>query len=316
MKVVFFGSSAFSLPSLHALAACDRHALVGVVAQPDRPSGRNRQIQRGVVHQAALDLHVPVILPEKIGAPESLAQLRAWQPDLIAVASYGQYIPSSVLNLPPHGVVNVHPSLLPKYRGAAPMQWSIAKGETMSGVTIFRVVKEMDAGDIILQRPAAIDPAENAVQLSDRFSAMGAGLLIEALDLIAGERASYVPQDHAAATYAPKISKAEGQIDWRLPARAIHNLIRGFQPWPCGYLFHEGAMIKVWRSGVEADRHGAPGEVLEIQGDGPVIATGDGALRLLELQPEGKKRMSGRAFLNGHPWRPGFVVQVTAPDRF
>ena len=307
MRVVFFGSSGFSLPSFKALAAGSRHQLVGVAAQPDRPAGRNRQVQRGVIHQAALDAGVPVIMPEKIGSPEAMAQLEAWRPEAIAVASFGQYIPARVLVLPRCGVINVHPSLLPNYRGAAPLQWSIAEGETESGITIFRVVQKMDAGDIILQERHPVFADDTAATLSDRFSLLGADLMLRALDLLEEGRAPAIPQDEAAATYAPKISKADGWIDWAWPTARIVNRVRGFQPWPGAYLVHQGQTIKVWR--VEpADGAGRPGEVLAVRGTGPVVATGDGAVRLVEVQPEGKKIMTGAAFLCGHAWSTGSIV--------
>jgi len=304
MNIVFFGSSSFSLPSLRALASSSNHRLVGVTAQPDRPSGRNRKIVPGVIHQAALDLGVPVITPEKIGAPESVETLRAWHPDVIAVASYGQYIPTSVLSLPRLGTVNVHPSLLPKYRGAAPLQWSIACGERISGVTIFKVVKQMDAGDILIQEEHPVWPAENAVDLSERFAVIGSMLLLRALDLLASGRAEPRPQDHVLATFAPKLSKADAVIDWTRTAHDLNNRIRGFQPWP-GASFTMGAeMIKVWKARVVEGR-GQPGQVLSAGGEGPVVATGEGALQLLFLQPESKKVMSGRDFLNGRPMPAG-----------
>ncbi|HMO51115.1 MAG TPA: methionyl-tRNA formyltransferase [Kiritimatiellia bacterium] len=304
MNLVFFGSSSFSLPAFLALASAAQHRLVGVAAQPDRPSGRNRRIQPGIIHQAALDHGIPIILPEKIGAEDAMATLRAWAPDAIAVASYGQYIPTRVLNLPPHGAVNVHPSLLPKYRGAAPLQWSIARGETLSGVTIFRVVKDMDAGDILAQEQHAIEPDETATQLSDRFSRIGADMLLKVLDQLEGGTALATPQDHAAATYAPKIEKHDGLLDWQKPAIDLHNRIRGFQPWPGCYFHHEGRPIKVWRSRPEPGG-GEPGAVVDTAGPGPLIMTGDQALRLLELQPEGKKPMPGDAFLRGIRWTCG-----------
>jgi methionyl-tRNA formyltransferase len=307
MRVVFFGSSDFSLPTLRTLAESAHHQLVGVVAQPDRPSGRNRQIQPGLVHQAALNSGIPILLPEKIGSPEAVAKLIEWSPDVIVVASFGQYIPTRVLEIPSNGVINVHPSLLPKYRGAAPLQWSIASGETISGVTIFYVVKKMDAGDIILQEQHPIFPDENAVMLSERFSVIGAGLAVRALDLIRDGNAPSVPQVEAMATYAPKMLKADGQIDWRLPALTIHNRIRGFQPWPGCYFRHQNKMIKVFRSEV-VPGSGKPGEVRDVGSAGPVIMTGDNALRLIELQPEGKKSMSGSAFLCGHSWSVGDIL--------
>ena len=307
MRVVFFGSSSFSLPSMTMLASSARHELVGVAAQPDRPSGRNRQIQRGVIHQAALDAGVPVITPERIGSPEAMAMLAAWRPDAIAVASFGQYIPTRVLALPPLGVINVHPSLLPRYRGAAPLQWSIACGETISGVTIFYVVKKMDAGNIILQEAHPILPGETAVELSARFSVIGASLMMQALDLMEEGRAPSIPQDEALATDAPKIAKTDGLIRWIDPAKNLHCRIRGFQPWPGAYMEHNGQVIKVWRAEI-VEGQGAPGQILETKGAGPVVMTGEKALRLLELQPEGKKIMSGTAFLCGHPWSAGGIL--------
>jgi len=307
MRVVFLGSSSFSLPSLQALATSTRHQLVGVAAQPDRPSGRNRQIQRGVIHQAALDAGVPVITPEKIGSPESMASLNAWHPDAIAVASFGQYIPSRVLAIPPRGVINVHPSLLPKYRGAAPLQWSIANGETISGVTIFYVVKKMDAGNIILQETHSIFEGETAAELSLRFSIIGASLMMRALDLMEEGRAPSLPQDESLATDAPKISKTDGLIQWSESAKTINHRIRGFQPWPGAYFEQNGQIIKVWRAEV-VEGQGIPGQILDVKGDGPVVMTGHMALRLLEVQPEGKKIMSGSAFLCGHPWSVGGIV--------
>lgn len=314
MRVAFFGSSPFSLPSMQALAASARHVLVGVAAQPDRPSGRNRQVQRGVIHQAALDAGVPVITPERIGDPEAMAVLAGWKPDAIAVASFGQYIPTRVLALPPRGVINVHPSLLPRYRGAAPLQWSIACGETVSGVTIFYVAQRMDAGNIILQEEHPIEPGETAAALSERFSVIGASLMLRALDLMEEGRAPSVPQDESRATYAPKIGKTDGRIDWSLPARVIQNRIRGFQPWPGACFMHGGQTIKVWRAEIVEGR-GRPGEVLDVRGAGPVVMCGEGALRLLEVQPEGKKIMAGSAFLCGHSWKVGGILDASNSER-
>ena len=309
MRVVFFGSSQFSVPTLLALADNACHQLVGVAAQPDRPSGRNRRIQTGIVHETARNRNIPVITPEKIGSSEAMEVLRAWAPDAVVVASFGQYIPTRVLALPPKGVINVHPSLLPKYRGAAPMQWSIAKGETVSGVTIFRVVKEMDAGDIILQEQHPIDETETAVELSDRFSRIGATMALEALNRLEEGTAPSIPQDHEHATYAPKIARTDAAIDWTQPARVLRNRIRGFQPWPGGYFHHQGALYKVWRCGVEPGS-GQPGEIVNLNGEGPLVMTAEDALRLVEIQPEGKKSMNGAAFLCGHKWSVGDILDA------
>jgi len=314
MRVVFFGSSRFSLAPLHALARSSAFKLVGVVAQPDRPSGRNRQVRMGLVHEAARGLGIPVMTPEKIGSPEAVQMLEVWQPDAIVVASFGQYIPTKVLSLPRLGVINVHPSLLPKYRGAAPLQWSVANGETLSGVTIFFVVKKMDSGNIILQEEHPIGADENAEELSERYSEIGARMALEALSFMASGQAPSRPQDDLLATFAPKISKDEGWINWQKTAFDIHNRIRGFRPWPGNYFIQEGSVIKVWKSRVE-DGHGVPGLILEVGKDGPLIMTGSGAIRLLELQPEGKKSMSGSAFLCGHKWTAGGILNVASkPD--
>jgi len=311
MRVVFFGSSQFSLAPLHALARSSAFKLVGVAAQPDRPSGRNRQVRMGLVHEAAKALGVPVMTPEKIGSPEAMHMLEVWQPDVIVVASFGQYIPTIVLTAPRYGVINIHPSLLPKYRGAAPLQWSIANGETVSGVTIFFVAKKMDSGNIILQEEHPIGSDENAEELSARYSEIGARMAVEALGLMASGQAPSLPQDDSLATFAPKISKDEGWIDWQKPAGEIHNRIRGFRPWPGNYFVHEGSVIKVWKSRVE-EGHGVPGMIVDTGKDGPLIMTGSGAIRLLELQPEGKKSMSGNAFLCGHKWTAGGILKVTS----
>lgn len=307
MRVVFFGSSGFSLPTLRMLAACKRHKLVGVAAQPDRPSGRHRTIKIGVVHEAADAAGFPVITPDNIGSPESLRVLESWKPDVIVVASFGQYIPTNVLRIPTCTTINVHPSLLPKYRGAAPLQWSVANGESVSGVTIFHVVREMDAGDIVLQEQQEIGADETAVALGERYAEIGARMALEAVDLMESGSVSGTPQNAAEATYAPKLTKADGAMDWRRDATELHNRIRGFQPWPGNYFVHGGEEIKVWRSRVESVG-GRPGEIVDMDGEGPLVACGIGGLRLLELQPAGKKTMSGQAFLCGHRWMVGGIL--------
>ena len=304
IRCVFMGSSHFSLPALSLLAAADEVELVAVVTQPDRPSGRNRTLKPGPVHALADTLGLTVHMPERLAEVSAVHALSEVRPDVIVVASYGQFIPRPVRELPPLGIVNIHPSLLPKYRGAAPMQWALANGDTETGVTLFHIEKEMDAGDIILQEPFAIDPADNGCTLEEKLSVFGAKVMLRAVRMLASGTAPRHPQDHRAATYAPKLTKEQGHLDWSLPADILHNRIRGYQPWPGCYTFRQGARLRIWRSELEAG-DGVPGSVISAGRDGLVLAAGQGALRLIEVQPEGKSRMPTSAYLLGHPMSPG-----------
>ena len=304
IRCVFMGSSQFSLPALSLLAAADEVELVAVVTQPDRPSGRNRTLKPGPVHALADTLGLTVHMPERLAEVSAVHALSEVRPDVIVVASYGQFIPRPVRELPPLGIVNIHPSLLPKYRGAAPMQWALANGDTETGVTLFHIEKEMDAGDIILQEPFAIDPADNGCTLEEKLSVFGAKVMLRAVRMLASGTAPRHPQDHRAATYAPKLTKEQGHLDWSLPADILHNRIRGYQPWPGCYTFRQGARLRIWRSELEAG-DGVPGSVISAGRDGLVLAAGQGALRLIEVQPEGKSRMPTSAYLLGHPMSPG-----------
>ncbi|MCB1070186.1 MAG: methionyl-tRNA formyltransferase [Kiritimatiellae bacterium] len=304
IRCVFMGSSHFSLPALSLLAAANEVELVAVVTQPDRPSGRNRTLKPGPVHALAGTLGLTVHMPERLAEVSAVHALSEVRPDVIVVASYGQFIPRPVRELPPLGIVNIHPSLLPKYRGAAPMQWALANGDTETGVTLFHIEKEMDAGDIILQEPFAIDPADNGCTLEEKLSVFGAKVMLRAVRMLASGTAPRHPQDHRAATYAPKLTKEQGHLDWSLPADILHNRIRGYQPWPGCYTFRQGARLRIWRSELEAG-DGVPGSVISAGRDGLVLAAGQGALRLIEVQPEGKSRMPTSAYLLGHPMSPG-----------
>ncbi|MCP5487844.1 MAG: methionyl-tRNA formyltransferase [Verrucomicrobia bacterium] len=304
IRCVFMGSSHFSLPALSLLAAANEVELVAVVTQPDRPSGRNRTLKPGPVHALAGTLGLTVHMPERLAEVSAVHALAEVRPDVIVVASYGQFIPRPVRELPPLGIVNIHPSLLPKYRGAAPMQWALANGDTETGVTLFHIEKEMDAGDIILQEPFAIDPADNGCTLEEKLSVFGAKVMLRAVRMLASGTAPRHPQDHRAATYAPKLTKEQGHLDWSLPADILHNRIRGYQPWPGCYTFRQGARLRIWRSELEAG-DGVPGSVISAGRDGLVLAAGQGALRLIEVQPEGKSRMPTSAYLLGHPMSPG-----------
>ena len=293
MRCVFLGTPAFAVPTLEALVSAG-HEVIRVVTQPDRPRGRSQQLTASPVKEAALRFGLPVYQPERIRRPEAVQYLAGLTPDAMIVVGYGQIIPQSVIDIPPHGIINVHASLLPKYRGAGPIQWAIANGETRTGVTSMRIDAGLDTGDMLLKAETEIGPEETAVELGARLAARGAALLVETLEGIA----SIMPreQDQAQATYAPLLKKEDGLIDWRRPAHAIHNRVRGFQPWPGAYTRFRGRQLHIWKSRVAAPSAGAPGQLLLH----PLRALcGEGALELIEVQLEGRKRIAAEAFANG-----------------
>jgi methionyl-tRNA formyltransferase len=312
MRIIFMGSAELACPCLDRLLANPADQIVGVVTQPDRPKGRSLQIAPCAVraHVAMRDL--PVLTPENVNAPNSVAALQALAPDLIIVVAYGQFLKADILNLPPRGpahrsplgeggCINVHASLLPKYRGAAPIQWAVANGETKTGVTTMFVNARMDAGDIIDQLVEPIRPEDTAGSLHDRLAQCGAELLARTIEKLRQGSIRRQPQNESKATFAPRIKKADGRIDWRLPATQIHNRVRGFNPWPgCFCELPPVGVVRVLKTQLEAGRSKTVGTVLEAAGEGPLIQTGQDALRLLELQPEGRKVMVGAAFLRGH----------------
>lgn len=308
MRVVFFGSAAIGFPLLDALLASPDDEVVGVVTQPDRPVGRKLKLTPCPVKQYAEEKGLHVLSPEKVGAEDSVNALRELNADLFVVIAYGQYIPSSVLDLPPNRAINLHPSLLPKYRGSSPIQWALANGDTVTGATILYVSQKMDSGDIILQQEVPIGPDDNAVTMEERLSAVGAELLMQAVEQIRSGTVQSRPQDDAVATEVRKLVKEDGRMDWSLPAEELNCRIRAFVAWPgcfCEAPTRNGMhRVKVFAAQVE-DGSGEPGEVLEAGGSGPLVATGDGALRLTDVQPAGKKRMDGQAYLRGYPLEPG-----------
>jgi len=293
MRVIFLGTPAFAVPTLEALVSAG-HDVVCVVTQPDRPSGRGQQLTASPVKEAALRHALPVYQPERIRRPEAVAALAALAPDVMIVVGYGQIIPQSVIDIPPQGIINVHASLLPKYRGAGPVQWAIANGETLTGVTTMRIDRGLDTGDMLLKAQTDIGPDETAVELGARLAAMGAALLVETLENIAAIAPQ--KQDPAQATYAPLLKKEDGLIDWRQPAQAIHNRVRGFQPWPGAYTRFRGQHLHIWKSRVAAAQPGQPGRMLLH----PLrTVCGEGALELIDVQLEGRKRIAADAFANG-----------------
>jgi methionyl-tRNA formyltransferase len=299
MDLIFLGTPSFAVPTLEAVVAAG-HRVLAVYTQPDRPKGRGGQLATSPVKETALRLSLPVYQPERVRRPEIVEQLRAMHAEVMVIVGYGQIIPQSIIDIPPVGIINVHASLLPKYRGAAPIQWAIANGESRTGVTTMRIDAGLDTGDMLLKWDTGIGPAENAVELSRRLARGGADLLVETLaGLTAG---TIVPQkqDHTQASLAPILKKEDGSIDWKWPARKIFNRTRGFLPWPGAYSFFRGQMFHVWKARVAEDpATGVPGQLLP-QRKRLLVACGEGtALEPLEVQVEGRKRMPVEAFLNG-----------------
>jgi methionyl-tRNA formyltransferase len=300
MTLVFLGTPSFAVPSLER-AALEGHQICAVFTQPDRPKGRGQASQAPPVKQAALQLGLPVFQPERIRHPDVVEQLRALAPQAMVVVGYGQIIPAAILDIPPLGAVNVHASLLPKYRGAAPVQWAIARGERRTGVTTMRLDAGLDTGPVLLRWETSIGEEETAPELSDRLAIAGANLLARTLfDL---PHLDPQPQDPSQATYAPILKKEDGHIQWSMPAQDILNRVRGFLPWPGCYTFIRGRRLHVWRAKSAGLVALSPGALRA--NDGRLYAgCGDDAIELLEVQLEGKKRMDSAAFLNG------FVIEA------
>jgi methionyl-tRNA formyltransferase len=298
MRLAFLGTPAFAVPTLERTVAAG-HDVVAVVTQPDRPRGRGQNPAPPPVKESALRLGLPVFQPERVRRPEAVDYLRALAVDAMVVVGYGQIIPQSVIDLAPLGIINVHASLLPKYRGAGPIQWSIINGETRTGVTTMRIDAGLDTGDMLLEAETDVGPDENAVELGKRLAVMGADLLVRTLDGLAAGMIVPRKQDPAQATYAPLLKKEDGRIDWSQPAQAIHNRVRGLQPWPGAYTTFRGQTLHIWKSGIRDQGSGVrePGRTVRLR---PLaVACGAGTLELLEVQLEGRKRMAADDFVNG-----------------
>ncbi len=302
MKLVFCGTPMFAVPCLERLVAAG-HEVMLVVTQPDRPQGRGMTMTAPPVKQAAMKLGLPVVQPEKIRTnAEFQKQLTALKPEAIIVVGYGRIIPPWMLQLPLLGNINVHGSLLPKYRGAAPIQWAIANGETITGVTTMRINEGLDTGDMLLQREMEILPDDTAVTVAPRMALIGAELLVETLDGLEKARIHPVPQDNKQATLAPILKKEDGFIDFSRTAREIHNRLRGFQPWPGAFTQYRGKTLKIVAAEpASANLEVAPGEMYLHDGDQLLVGCAGGTLLgLLQLQPEGKKAMAARDFISGY----------------
>jgi methionyl-tRNA formyltransferase len=302
------GTSAFAVPSLERLLA-SHHAVRTVVTQPDRPQGRGQRIAYSPVKQVALAQGLRLLQPRRAGAPQLLAELKSLAPQAIVVAAYGQLLPLGLLAIPPLGCINVHASLLPKYRGAAPINWALIRGERVTGVTIMSIEQTLDTGPILLQSELAIDPLDDAHTLQERLAACGAEMLLHALDGMESGTLKATPQDHAQATYAPKLRKEDGAIAWNRSTVDIANLIRGVTPWPGAVTTHQGKLLRVWRATPMAmSEAGIPGRVAAIDKLGAWVETGDGCLVLVEVQPAGGRRMDASAYARGHGLRRGDML--------
>ena len=322
MRIVFMGTAELSCASLEELAK--NFSLAAVVTQPDKPKGRELKLTPSPVKVRAEKLNLPVLQPAKARDEKFISELRALKPELIVVVAYGQILPQAILDLPPHGCLNVHTSLLPKYRGAAPIQWAIANGDAETGVTIMKMDAGLDTGPILTMRRTPILPADDSQTLHDRLAQLGAELLVETIPGHAAGKILPQPQPAEGASYAAKIKKEDGKIDWNSPAEKIWNRLRAFTPWPGGFTFLRSAehrcsanrpppiqaepvlaapkphLLKIWKAEVVAEKSGPPGEILSAAKTGIVVACGHGALQIVGLQREGGRRMSAEQFLAGH----------------
>lgn len=302
MRIVFMGTPEFAVPALKALVE-NGHELKAVFTQPDRPKNRGMKMQEPPVKVLAKELQIPVYQPEKVKDGAVLALIQEQNPDLIVVAAYGRILPKDILDYPRLGCINVHSSLLPKYRGAAPIHWAILNGEKKTGVTIMHMAAELDAGDIISQNETPIEPEETANELQSRLAEMGAKLLVDTVKEIEDGTAKRTPQEPALASFAPMLSRALSPIVWSRPAIDIHNQVRGLQPWPGTTTELGGNYVKVWKTKVPLEESSCvPGTVLRADKTGIAVACGGGSVLLItELQVQGKKRVSAADYLRGNP---------------
>jgi methionyl-tRNA formyltransferase len=299
LKIVFMGTPDFAVPSLRALHDSG-HAVLAVVTQPDRPKGRGRKLTPPPVKQAAMQCGYPVLQPETVRTDEFHQCMTQLAPDLFVVVAFGQILPQSLLNIPVRGSINVHASLLPRHRGAAPIQWAIINGDRESGVTTMMMDKGMDTGDILLMERTVIGPAETAARLHDRLRVMGARLLVQTLEKLSSGSLQPTPQNHPEATYAPMLKKTDGEIDWSMPAERIECLIRGVTPWPGAYTFSDDMRLKIFKASVlKREISVPPGTILECFPGELRVATGKWALAVQEIQGESGKRLPIDDFMCG-----------------
>lgn len=314
MKVIFMGTPDFSVGTLRALAEAG-HEVVLAVTQPDKPKGRGEKMQMTPVKEAALEYGIPVFQPKKIRTAECVEELRRYNADIMVVIAFGQILPKEILEMTPYGCVNVHASLLPKYRGAAPIQWAVINGEEVSGVTTMQMDEGLDTGDMLLKTEIILDQKETGESLHDKLAEAGAKLCVETLKGL--EEKTIVPQKQGESptAYASMLKKEMGNIDWKKPAAVTERLIRGLNSWPSAYTQWDGKTMKIWSADVpEAERTdtgadmAAPGTVVKVEKDGFCVQTGDGCLKVTQLQIPGKKKMDAAAFLRGYEMKVGEVL--------
>jgi methionyl-tRNA formyltransferase len=298
MKLVYMGTPRFAVPPLRSLHAAG-HLVIGAVTRIDKQAGRGRIMTPPPVKLAAQDLGIPIFQPRRVREPEFVDTLRSLAPDLIVVAAYGQILPKDILRLPTFGCINIHASLLPAYRGAAPVAWAIIRGETATGITIMQMDEGMDTGALLLQEHVPIEEGDTTGTLTDKLALLGARLITEALPRIEAGTLVPLPQDDGKATLAPLLRKSDGRIDWNLSAAEIRNRVRGLSPWPGAFTLLNGKLIKLLEVEVAAGS-GDPGAVQVTENRSLLVGTGNGLLRIMRIQPEGKKPMSAAAFLQGH----------------
>jgi len=308
-KIIFMGTPQFSVPGLQALHQ-NGYEIAMVVTQPDRPRGRGRRVTPSPVKQTALDLGISVIQPSFIKTPEFADQIKSLNPDFQVVIAYGKILPENVLALPRIGTINIHASLLPRLRGAAPIQWAVINGEAVTGVCSMLMDKGMDTGDVLLTAEEAIEPGDTAGTLHDRLAVKGARVLIDTLNAYSENTIQPMPQDHNLATYAPLLTKDDGLINWNKSAKSLENFIRGVTPWPGAYTFWGDKRLKIFSSTpITSDISEPPGKVLVGFPDELRVATGDGVLSILEIQGASGKRLPIKEFLRGHPIQPGTILE-------
>lgn len=310
MKIVFMGTPDFSVPTLEAMIEAG-HEVIAVMTQPDKPKGRGKAMAYPPVKEKAIEYNIPVYQPVKVREESFVEVLKEIQPEVIVVVAFGQILPESILNIPEYGCINVHASLLPKYRGAAPIQWSIIDGEQKTGITTMYMDVGLDTGDMLLQEEVMITPEETGGSLHDKLSILGGRLLVETLEQLEAKTIHRRKQDDSQSNYAKMLDKTCGLIDFHKSAEEIERLIRGLNPWPSAYTSYDNKTLKIWRSKVRPElSEGKPGEIIQVTKKEIVIQTGEGALSILELQLEGKKRMTAEAFLRGYKVTIGTILGI------
>lgn len=309
MRIIFMGTPDFSVPALKALVEAG-HEVVAVVTQPDKPKGRGKEVQMPPVKVQALEYEIPVYQPVKAKDPEFIKIMEDLAPDAMVVAAFGQLLPKRILDIPKYGCINIHASLLPRYRGAAPIQYAVINGEKESGITTMMMAEALDTGDMLDQEVVVLDPKETGGTLHDRLSAVGGVLIVKTLKKLEEGTAVRIPQDESRHNYVGIIKKSMGDIDWSMDAETIERLIRGLNPWPSAYTSWNGKVLKIWEATVvEQDYEGIFGQAVVVDRDHLIVKTGKGGLSIRELQLQGKKRMDISAFLRGYQIVEGTVFE-------